>query len=175
VGGESSSRLGHTQIVLWRSRGLPGALDALIVPEDTYLVLQTSTADLDPDATPLDLWASLERAARTEKRPLGSVIIADGKRRGVKYIASVIVYDFEAEPICCKEIVLAGLRNALSELVQRDCEAIGVFPLGTMPGGISQEEYFAALDEVARRSECEFAPTLYLLKPDPAPSEDPAA
>lgn len=175
MGGDSSNRLGHAQIVRWRSPGLPGGLDALIVPEDTYLVLQAVTEELEANVTPLDLWASLERAARLEKHALGSVIIGDGKRRGVKYTASVIVYDFEAETISRKESVLAGLSDALRELAKRDCTTIGVFPLGTMPGGISQEEYFAALDEVVRQSGGEFPRTLYLLGPDLAPGEDPGA
>lgn len=166
------SRLNSTEIIPWRSRNLPRPLDALIVPEDTYLILQAGTEKLDPDATPLDLWASLEKAARTEEHSLGSVIIADGKERGVKYLAAVVVYDFEGDPICRKEIVLAGLRNALSALAQRGCEKIGIFPLGTVPAGISQEEYFAALDEVG----CPGGGsplTLYLLGPEAASGRDP--
>lgn len=128
---------------------MPEALDALIVPEDTYLILQAVTEEGDPHVTPLDLWVSLERAARTEKHALGSVMITDGTERGVRFIARVIVYDFEAEPMCRKEVVLAGLCNALNELSERGCGRIGIFPLGTMPGGISREEYFAALAEVA--------------------------
>ncbi|MGH7383258.1 MAG: hypothetical protein ACREKR_13710, partial [Candidatus Methylomirabilales bacterium] len=74
-------RLGSTAIIRWASRGLPPGLQALILPEDTYLLLQTVTQELDPKLTPLDLWAALERAMRAEKRPLGSVIIEDGKPR----------------------------------------------------------------------------------------------
>ncbi len=165
------SRLDSADIIPWRSRNLPSPLDALILPEDTYLVFRARTEKLDPDATPLDLWASLEKAARTEKQSLGSVIIADGKRRGVKYLATVVVYDFEAEPICRKDIVLAGLRNALGALAERECEKIGIFPLGTMPGGISQEEYFATLDEVGCPGGGSSL-TLYLLGPETASERD---
>lgn len=172
VEGESIRRLGSTEFVVWRSHGLPGALDALIVPEDTYLCLQAVTEKLDPNATPLDLWAAGERAARVEKHALGSVVITDGKRKGVKYIASVIVCDFEAETICHKEVVRVGLYDALSELAAHDCKTIGVLPLGTMQGGISEEEYFAALDVIVRDAGGEPPRTLYLLGQDWAPREE---
>ncbi len=167
--------LGATEVILSPSRELPSAPDALILPEDTYLLLQAAIEELDPNPTPLDLWVALERAARVEKRPWGSVVITDGECQGVKYIARVIVYDFDHEPICRREVVLAGLEDALAELGKRGCETIGIFPLGTMRGGISQVEYFTALNQVAARPRGKFPRTLYLLGPDPAPSEDPHA
>lgn len=167
-----TGRLGSPGITWWASHGLPPGLDALILPEDTYLLLHTVTQELDPNSTPLDLWAALERAARAEKRPLGSVVIEDGRPRGVTYIARVIVYDFDGEPICRKEAVLAGLRGALSELVKRGCETIGVFAVGTMRGGISQEEYCQALGEVMAGLATVSPPTLYLLGRDSAPEVD---
>ena len=157
-------RLGSTEIIRWASRGLPPGLHALILPEDTYLLLQTVTQELDPKLTPLDLWAALERAMRAEKCPLGSVIIEDGRPRGVTYIARVIAYDFDSEPICRTEDVRTGLRSALSELVGRGCETIGVLPLGTMRGGISQEEYDEILHAVAGRLQGQSPRTLYLLE-----------
>ena|GEM_PF-1016378 len=164
--------MGSPEITRWASRALPPGLHALILPEDTYLLLQTVARELDPKATPLDLWAALERAARAEKRPLSSVIIEDGKPRGVTYVARVIVYDFDSEPICRTEDVRTGLRSALSELVERGCETIGVLPLGTMRGGISHEEYLDALNEgVAGLAQ--WSPrTLYLLGQDSAPEAD---
>ncbi len=122
------------------------------------------TQELDPKATPLDLWAALERAARAEKRPLGSVIIEDGRPRGATSIARVIVYDFDSEAICRTEDVRIGLRGALSELVERGCETIGVLPLGTLRGGISHEEYDEILHALAGRLEGQSPRTLYLLE-----------
>ncbi len=145
---------------------MPGGLDALIVPEDTYGILQAVTEELDPHATPLDLWASLEKAARTEKQSLGSVMIKDGKGRGANYLATVVVYDFEAEPICRSEVVCAGLHTALTELAKRDCQVIGVFPLGTIRGGIPEEEYFAAVNTAVASLVAQVPRTLYLLVPD---------
>ncbi|MFQ5802241.1 MAG: hypothetical protein ACE5JQ_05005 [Candidatus Methylomirabilales bacterium] len=169
--GESIGRPGSTEIIPWSSSELP-PLDALILPEDTYLLLQAVTEDVDPDVTPLDLWVALEHAARTEKHPLGSVMIGDGTARGVRYVARVIVYDFEAEMICRKEAVLAGLQSALSALVQRGCKTVGVFPLGTTRGGISQAEYLDAIDEITTRPGEEFPRTLYLLGKEPEAGED---
>ena len=157
---------GFTEIVQWAFREMPETLDALIVPEDTHRILQTVTEELDPHATPLDLWASVEKAARTEKQSLGSVMIEDGGGRGVKYLATVVVYDFEAEPICRREVVRAGLHAALTELAKRDCQAVGVFPLGIMRGGISQQEYFAAVETSVASLGAQFPRTLYLLLPD---------
>ncbi|MEE9539825.1 MAG: hypothetical protein V3W10_10875 [candidate division NC10 bacterium] len=159
-----------TEIIPWPSSE-PPPLDALILPEDAYLLLQAVTEDLDPDVTPLDLWVALERAARTEKHPLGSVMIADGTARGVRYVARVIVYDFEAEMICRKEVVLASLQGALSALFQRGCETVGVFPLGTMRGGISQAEYLDVIGEITTRPGEAFPRTLYLLGKEPEPGE----
>lgn len=159
-------------IVRWTSQELPDTLDALVLPEDTYLLLQAVTKELDPDVTPLDLWVALEHASGKEKHPLGSVMIADGKSRGVKYIATVIVYDFEAEIMCRKEIVLVGLQDALSELVMRGCEQVGIFPLGTMRGGISPTEYLDVIDVIATRRGGVFPRTLYLLEDEVKPGED---
>jgi hypothetical protein len=157
-------RLGSTEIIRWASHEFPPGLDALILPEDTYLLMQTVTQELDPTLTPLDLWAALERAMRGEKRPLGSVIIEDGRRRGVTYIARVIAFDFDSEPICRHEDVSVGLRRALNELVGRGCKTIGVFPLGAMRVGISQEEYDEILRAVAARLEGQSPRALYLLE-----------
>lgn len=170
--GESIGHLSSTEIIPWPSREPPGALDALILPEDTYLLLQAVTEELDPSATPLDLWIAVERAARTEKHPLGAVIVADGGPRGVKYIASVVVYDFEDETICHKEVVLSGLHDALSELVKRGCDRVGIFSLGTMRGGISQAEYLNAVDEITARLGGSSPRMLYLLEKKPGPGED---
>lgn len=157
-------RLGSTEIIRWASRGYPPGLDALIVPEDTYLLLQTVTQELDSQATPLDLWAALERAARAEMRPLGSVMIEDGRPRGATFVARVIVYDFDSEAICRKEDVRVGLRSALTELVARGCETIGVLPLGTLRGGTSHEEYDEVLHALAGLLEGQSPRTLYLLE-----------
>lgn len=162
---EHISRRGSTEIIRWPSREMPEALDALVVPEDTYRILQAVTEELDPNTTPLDLWASVEKAARTEKYSLGSVMIVDGKGRGVKFLATVVVYDFDAETICCREAVCAGLYAALAEFAKRDCQAVGVFPLGTMRGGISQEEYFAAVNTAVASLGAKVPRTLYLLAP----------
>jgi hypothetical protein len=152
------------EIIRWASRGVPQGLDALILPEDTYLLLQTVTLELDPTTTPLDLWAALERAARAEKHSLGSVIIEDGRPRGATYVARVIVYDFDSEPICRPEDVRTGLRTALSELVGRGCATIGVVPLGTLRGGISHEEYDEVLHALVGLLEGQWPQTLYLLE-----------
>jgi hypothetical protein len=99
-------------------------------------------------------------------------MIADGTARGVRYVARVIVYDFEAEMICRKEVVLASLQGALSALFQRGCETVGVFPLGTMRGGISQAEYLDVIGEITTRPGEAFPRTLYLLGKEPEPGED---
>lgn len=160
-----------TEIIPWSSSE-PPPLDALILPEDTYLLLQAVTENVDPDATPFDLWVALERAARTEKHPLGSVMITDGTARGVRYVATVIVYDFDAERIFCKEIVLDTLQEALSELGRCGCNRVGIFPVGTMRGGISQAEYLDVISEIARRPGKEFPQTLYVLGHKVEPGED---
>ncbi len=98
-------------------------------------------------------------------------MIADGTARGVRYVARVIVYDFEAEMICRKEVVLASLQGALSALFQRGCETVGVFPLGTMRGGISQAEYLDVIGEITTRPGEAFPRTLYLLGKEPEPGE----
>jgi hypothetical protein len=170
--GEGMGCVGSTEITRWRSRKLPRPPDAIILPDDTYLLLQAVTEELDPDHTPLDLWVALERATRTEKHPLGSVLFTDGDARGVTYIARVVVYDFDSEPICRREAVLNGLREALSELARRGCETIGVFPLGTMRGGISEAEYFEALREVVARLGGESPRTVYLLQEGGAGSSE---
>jgi hypothetical protein len=172
---ERIGHLGSTEIILWQSHDQPGQLDALILPEDTHLILQAVTEELDPNTTPLDLWAAIQRAADSDKHPLGSVVIANGKERGVEYIASAIVYDFEAEPISRKETVINGLDNAFTKLVERGCGTIGVFPLGTMRGGISLEEYFAAVGETVTRLGGESPRTIYLLGQAVPPADRPDA
>jgi hypothetical protein len=164
-------RLGSTEIIRWASRGLPPGLHALILPEDTYLLMQTVTQELDSTLTPLDLWAALERSMRAEKHRLGSVIIEEGGPRGVTYVARVVAFDFDSEPICRTEDVRMGLRHALNELVGRGCETIGVFPLGTMRGGISEEEYLLALTNALAQLESEPPGTLYIFGHDTSPGD----
>jgi len=164
---ERLGRVGTTDVIFWRSPARPPALDGLVVPEDTYLLLHAATDALDPDASPLDLWAALERAARAEKQPLGSVIIEDGARRGVTYIARVVVYDFDGEPICHPETVRAGLADALNELVRRGCDTLGVSLHGPMRGGLSRE----ALNEVVVRLDVASPRTLHLLEQEEGASE----
>jgi hypothetical protein len=48
--------------------------------------------------------------------------------------------------------------------VKRGCETIGLFPLGTMGGGISHEEYDEILHAVAGRLEGKSSRTLFLLE-----------
>ncbi len=155
---------GVMAIIPWGSRELPLSLDALVLPEDTYLLLQDATEALDPEATPLDLWAALQRAGATEKRPLGSVLIGEGSARGVKYVARVVVVDFDAEPMCRTEVVGTGVEGALRELKKLGCETVGVFPVPGMRGGVSREAYVAMLREVRTRLGGEAPRTLYLLE-----------
>jgi hypothetical protein len=160
-------RIGGVEIVLCPWGELPEAPDALVLPEDTHLVLQAVTTELDPGATPLDLWVALERAARAEKRPLGSVIIEDGAPRGVHTIARVVVYDFDQEPICHQTSVATGLAAAFEALMRRACAAVAVAPLGTMRGEIPWETYLETVCAVVARLGVGAPWTLYLLSQDP--------
>jgi hypothetical protein len=125
-------------------RPSPGVL-ALVVAEDTYLILDDSPPVLRSDPRAPSARAVAARAARELPVPPGTVQVCGGAAHAVPYLMRAVVYDFSSSPYCREEFVYAALVEVFSLAKRGDVRALAFRPLGTGFGGISANQFLRLL------------------------------
>ncbi len=123
-------------------------LDAVVVEEDTYLVLGADPVPRETHEQPEGL---LGVASSTLPVPLGSLLVQDGAP--LKFRA--VVHDLNEDPTLRERWVKAALAATLREANRRQLRSLALEAWGARSGSLTAER-FAAL----------FADALSTLKPD---------
>lgn len=149
----------------------PPATEALVVPQDVYLILGEVTAG-DEAAVVRTPAQVLSEALRQRPRRRGSVL-ASPPQAGRPLLLQAIVYDFEESPPTSEPYVFEALINAFETAAGRRVSSLALQPLGTAHAGIEPERFVALLTQVCY-SAAELGTTLrqvHLLVPSPAELE----
>jgi hypothetical protein len=143
----------------------PADSQALVVPQDVYLILG-EVGLIEETREPLAaVWAAL---GRLKPKPRGSVLVSPGSG-GAPLLLQAIVYDFEDAPPVRSVHVFEALLTAFEEARRRKLGSLALHPLGTAHHGVAAEEFVCLLSQVCL-SAAELGTSLkhvHLLLPSP--------
>jgi hypothetical protein len=143
----------------------PADSQALVVPQDVYLILG-EVGLVEEAREPLAVvWAAL---GRLKPKPRGSVLVGPGSA-GAPLVLQAIVYDFEDAPPARSVHVFEALLTAFEEARRRKLRSLALHPLGTAHQGVAPEEFVSLLSQVCL-SAAELGTSLkhvHLLLPSP--------
>ncbi len=112
VFGADEDRLAGTrpEIILTDIAGEFLEVEALAYPEDTHLIIDPYTAQVEPGATMNGLVAEAEA---TLPRPLGEIITAKAKSVNATWLFRLVLLDFDQQGCCQAKTVEETLRQLL--------------------------------------------------------------
>lgn len=133
----------------------PFDIDALVVEEDTWLVM---SADMDiqrPDHVIRVMTEVLETAPEEP----GTIVV-----RGTDpFLFLAVVHDFNEEPSCTEDWIAAALDSAFHEAEQRALRSIGLPLLGTLHGNLETDRFLALFKEALDRASLGSLKTIWLI------------
>jgi len=122
----------------------PADSQALVVPQDVYLILGEVSLIEEAREPLAAAWAAL---GRFKPRPRGSVLVSPGSG-GPPLLLQAIVYDFEDAPPARSVHVFEALLTAFEEARRRKLGSLALHPLGTAHQGVAAEEFVRLLAQV---------------------------
>lgn len=124
----------------------PFQVDAIILEEDTGLVLSADTRIKDTQEHPIRLMTDLISA---EVHQVGTAVFMKGRPHRI----FAIVHDMDRTPHCCKEWVCSALEQCLKLCAQQEIESVAVQKLGCVHGKLDASWFEFQLQKVSATSE----------------------
>lgn len=151
-------RIGGVSIQLAALEALAPALDAVVVEEDTFLVLSAETTLREP----VEGYTELQRelAQFTPPQP-GSVLLRSGRQ--LELLA--IVHDLERTPSWRLEWITAAVDKVLDLAQQRQLKTLAMPLLGSVHGRFPAAQFLTLLRDTLERRRPAFPQTLWLAMP----------
>lgn len=147
-GKDPAARLGPVHVVVAPPDRPPFPVEALILEEDTFLVLSAEPVVVDPPEEPMRL---MTRLIETRPETPGSVLVRE--REPVRMLA--VVHDVNREPSWREEWVARALERALEKAEQRGMHSVGLEMLGCMHGRLDPVRFASLLKAtLARLAPC---------------------
>jgi hypothetical protein len=165
IHGGRSNRVtqGVVHVVMAPREQPPFPVDALVVEEDTYLVLATDPRAGEPRPEhPIRVMTSL---LEVEPRQPGTIVVRD--RAPLEFAA--IVHDLDREPTWREEWVVAALDRALAESERRKLRALGLEMLGAIHGRLERPRFLQILRQALQRSDPRSLERIWLVPPESTP------
>ncbi len=122
----------------------PADSQAIVVPQDVYLILGEVSTIEETRETRAGVWAAL---GRLKPKPRGSVLVSPGSG-GAPLLLQAIVYDFEDAPPARSVHVFEALLTAFEEARRLKLVSLALHPLGTAHQGVPAEEFARLLSQV---------------------------
>jgi hypothetical protein len=137
---------------------LPPNVDALVVEEDTYLVLGS---DLEIQESEEDLEELMSQAIEDTPQTPGSVLVKE--RNPFRFLA--IIHDLNQEPTW-KEEWIAGALNRVFRLTERHrIKSLALPVLGTVHGSLEKKRFLALLHRAMDQASLTLLKELRLIVP----------
>jgi hypothetical protein len=161
-GGRAKRQVQGAVHVVMAPRGLPPfAIEAMIVEEDTYLVLSADPRVGEPHPEhPIRVMTSL---LEVEPKDPGTILVRD--RMPLEIAA--IVHDLDEEPSWREEWIVAALDRALAEVERRRFHAIGLEMLGAINGRLARPRFLQILRLALQRGNPRRLERIWLIPPGP--------
>jgi hypothetical protein len=159
-GGRSNrAAQGVVHVVMAPREQPPFAIEALVVEEDTYLVLSADPRAGEPHPEhPIRVMTSL---LEVEPREPGTILVRD--RYPLEFAA--IVHDLDEEPSWREEWVADALDRALAEAERRHLHALGLEMLGAIHGRLERPRFLQLLRQALQRSDPRSIERIWLIPP----------
>lgn len=123
-----------TRVVQAPRASAPFSIQAIAVEEDTSLVLSADIEIRDPQQHPIRLMTALYAH---QPRPPGSIV----SKKACPMHLMAIVHDFDQQPSCRDEWITSCLDEIFNFCSRRKITALGLEPLGTQHGRITQTHF----------------------------------
>jgi len=137
----------------------PPTADALLLEEDTYLVLSADPEVREPRVARL---RAFHEAYTAEPAAPGRVVVREGSP--LRLLA--IVHDLSREPRWREEWVAAALEAALEEAESRRVRTLAIPPLGRVHGSLPAERFVALLRSALGPGPSRNLKCIWLVVPD---------
>ncbi len=135
---------GRLELDVVLGEGPPPDAQAVVVPQDVYLILGEVSLIEETREPVAEVWAAL---GRIRPRPRGTVLVSPGTE-GAPVVLQAIVYDFEDAPHARPIHVFEALLAAFEEARRLKVKGLAVHPLGTAHQGLSEAEFVRLLSQV---------------------------
>jgi len=143
-GKDPAARLGPVLVVVASPERPPFPVEALVLEEDTFLVLSAEPAVVDPPEEPMRL---MTRLIETRPATPGSVLVRG--RDPVRMLS--VVHDVNREPSWRETWVARALERALDEAEQRGMRSVGLEMLGCVHGRLDPARFASLLKAALAR------------------------
>lgn len=141
------------------------AVDALVVEEDTHLILSAPATLSDEPEHPIHVMTALAYATRA--RP-GCVVV---RGRSTPYRFLAVVHDIDQSPTWRWQWIAEALTAVFEAAEQRALNSLALPVLGAKHGSVSGIDFAILLSQALAQREGRSLETLWLLLPPLAPSE----
>jgi hypothetical protein len=150
---------GAVHVVMAPREQAPFAIDAMVVEEDTYLVLSADPRVGEPHPEhPIRVMTSL---LEVEPKEPGTILVRDR----VPLELAAIVHDLDEEPSWREEWIVAALDYALAEAEKRRFHSIGLEMLGTIHGRLERPRFLQILRQALQRADPHQLERIWLIPP----------
>jgi len=152
-------RLGPVHVVVAPGDAPPFPIQAVVVEEDTHLLLSSDGVVKEPDED----FEELVSAAGT-RRPStpGSVLVR--KTEPLQFLA--IVHDIDCQPTWREEWIASAINGAIEEAEWRRLESIGLPLIGTRHGNIEMRRVALWLGRCLSRTSFRFLKRVWVIAPE---------
>lgn len=159
-GGRSQrSTQGVVHVVMAPREQPPFAVDAMVVEEDTYLVLSADPRAGEPHPEhPIRVMTSL---LEVEPREPGTILV----RERFPLELAAIVHDLDVEPSWREEWVSSALGLALAEAERRQLRSLGLEMLGAIHGRLERPRFLQILRQALQRADSRALERIWLIPP----------
>lgn len=138
----------------------PFPVDAVVLEEDTFLVLSAPPQPTEPQTEhPIRMMTAL---MEVEPRPPGSIVVRE--RTPVEILA--IVHDLDSEPSWREEWIAEALDHVFAECERRRITHLGLEMLGTVHGSLQRPRFLQVLRRALARTESKTLERVWLIAPE---------
>ncbi len=136
----------------------PFSIDAVVVEEDTFLVLSADPEVRDPH---MHLVQIMTKVINTLPEKPGNVLVK-GKH---PLLLFAIVHDFNQEPSCREKWIECALNEIFRVTESRDLKSIALPLLGTLHGSLEKQRFIVLLQHALKRISAHHLKRIWLIVP----------
>ncbi len=160
-GRRSEFTFGSVRIVAAPEDQPPFPVEAVVLEEDTYLVLSAGWDEIESDDHPVVI---LTEAFDTKPEDPGNVVIHEDSP--LRFLA--VVYDLDQEPSWREEWVERALEGIFQEAERRQIQTIALPFMGTKHGSLEKERFLLLLRKFLDRNRSPYPLRVWLALPGSA-------
>ncbi len=159
-----AGRLGPVHVVVAPEQAPPFPIDAIVVEEDTHLLLSSDGVVAEPDE---EFDALVEAASKESANAPGSVLVR--KTKPLQFLA--IVHDIDCEPTWREEWIASAINGTVEEAEWRRLESLGIPLIGTRHGNVEMRRIALWLGRCLSRTSFRYLKRVWVIAPEGSETE----